>query len=387
MTVIEQSAAALLDADRLKQDAVGRIGHDDFGTGWEEGYDLLLSALHKLDMSLSSAQRAARQIGVFLDARLYANRGFAQYPQALDVPIVKPIVIAGLVRSGTTVLHKILSLDPQFQAPQHWLTMAPMPRPPVSEWRSVSAYRNLAGLVEDNLEISPELIEHHGISVDDAEETLFIQAQTFCSNIYPSMYDVPDYDRWFQSTDERPHYRYIAKILKLIGANEPEKRWLLKNPTDLFSLDAVLDTFSDAMVIQTHRDPIQSVPSVCGTILSGRRMVQDEPQDPARLGARESRFWADALRRAEDARTKHNPPAIDIEFHSFMADQLGTVRQIYDHFGLTLSAESEGRMQAWLDANPRRSASLQRVAPEEFGLTHARLADQYADYRSKRGYA
>ncbi len=376
-----------LDIDSLCAAAAARAGHDDFGTNWREGLEQLAVSANALNLDAASYQGMVAQISAFLDARLLAHKGFAENPGYSTVTIRQPIIIAGLVRSGTTILHKLLSIDPQFQVPEHWLTMAPMPRPPRDTWAENPIYRKLAGILDAQMEISPELIEHHNQAADEADETLLLQSQTFCSNIFPSAFGVPDYDRWFRSVDERPYFRYVADVLRLIGMNEPDRRWLTKNPTDLFSLDSVLDVFPDALIVQTHRDPVQSIPSVAGTIRSVRRIFLPGEPDKAAIGTREAEFWAEALRRAQETRQRREIHAIDIEFGDFMRDQIGVVRRIYDHFGLTLSPQTEEAMQDWLAAHPRQSKSLQRVAPEEYGLTAEGLAETFADYRRARCYA
>lgn len=376
-----------LDADSLCAAAAARAGHDDFGSNWREGLDHLVASANALDLDAASYQGMAAQIGAFLDARLLAQKGFAENPGYRNVEIRQPLIIAGLVRSGTTILHKLLSIDPQFQVPEHWLTMAPMPRPPRDTWAGNPIYRKLAGILDEQMEISPELVEHHNQAADEADETLLLQSQTFCSNIFPSAFGVPDYDRWFRSVDERPYFQYVADVLRLIGLNEPHRRWLTKNPTDLFSLDCVLDVFPDALIVQTHRDPVQSIPSVAGTIRSVRRIFLPGEPDKAAIGTREAEFWAEALRRAQEARQRREVNAIDIEFGDFMRDQMGVVRRIYDHFGLALAPQTEEAMQNWLAAHPRQSKSLQRVAPQEYGLTSEGLAETFADYRRSRGYA
>lgn len=383
----DTALASGLDADSLCAAAAARAGHDDFGSNWREGLDHLVASANALDLDAASYQGMAAQIGAFLDARLLAQKGFAENPGYRNVEIRQPLIIAGLVRSGTTILHKLLSIDPQFQVPEHWLTMAPMPRPPRDTWAGNPIYRKLAGILDEQMEISPELVEHHNQAADEADETLLLQSQTFCSNIFPSAFGVPDYDRWFRSVDERPYFHYVADVLRLIGLNEPHRRWLTKNPTDLFSLDCVLDVFPDALIVQTHRDPVQSIPSVAGTIRSVRRIFLPGEPDKAAIGTREAEFWAEALRRAQEARQRRKVNAIDIEFGDFMRDQMGVVRRIYDHFGLALAPQTEEAMQNWLAAHPRQSKSLQRVAPQEYGLTSDGLAETFADYRRSRGYA
>jgi len=370
---------SIIDAART------RTGHDDLGTGWEEGFDRILRELDRLDLDPTHAARSARKLGTFLDARLHAEQGWKAYPEFNAEPIRQPVIIAGLVRSGTTALHKLLSIDPQFQAPEHWLTLAPMPRPPRERWASVPEYRRLAGYLDEQLGNAPGLKEHHNQAVDDAEESIYLLAQNFTNNMFPSLWDMPDYDRWYQQQDETPNYRRLADALRLIGHREPDRRWLLKNPTDLFAMDAVLTALPDALVIQTHRDPVQAIPSICGLMQTARYAMSGKV-DSERLGERESRFYAEAVRRAAQARRRTPGQFMDVDFREFVADQLGTVRAIYERFGLTLQSEVEARMKAWLDANPRTSGTMQRIEPEAFGLTADGLARQYGEYRAALGY-
>jgi hypothetical protein len=46
------------------------------------------------------------------------------------------------------------------------------------------------------------------------------------------------YDAWWMTQDETPSYQRYAKVIKLIGANDPDKRWLLKNPGHIWQIDA-----------------------------------------------------------------------------------------------------------------------------------------------------
>lgn len=372
--------AAMLDAARA------RTGHDDFGSGWEDSFYRILADLDKLTIAPTYFERSQCKLGTFLDARLHTEHGLRQYPEVCDRPIRQPIIIAGLVRSGSTALHKLLLMDPQSQAPEHSLTLAPMPRPPRAEWPQVPEYRRLAGYLDEQLGNAPGLHEHHNQAVDDAEESIYILSQSFVNNMFPTMWDLPDYDAWYDRQDETESYRRLGDTLCLIGRNDPDRRRLLKNPTDLFAMDAVLNAFPDALVIQTHRDPVQAIPSICNLIGSARNAMQGHV-DAHALGKRQSEFYAEALRRASAARARAPDQFMDVDFRSFVGDQIGTARAIYDRFDLTLSPEVEARMMAWLDANPRGSGAMQRVAPEEYGLTAQGIAETYADYRMEQGYA
>ena len=386
-------AAAVGLQDTLTPEAMlaastARTGLDDFGEpAFREGLDRLLREVRAMGLSAECVAASAWRIGQSLDTRALAVKGFKERPDALARPIREPIVIAGLVRSGTTVLHHLMSLDPQFQGPEHWLTIYPQPRPPREAWDSNPGYVAEKAWLDAFLAASPEAADDHMMSAEGIEESIFILGASFANNMWPSMWHVPEYDAWYLGRDDTDSYRWLADVLRLIGADD-DRRWLLKNPTDLYSLQEVLNVFPDAKIIQTHRDPVASMPSVSSLIFSARKAFCGDKADPTLVGPREAALWAAALERAEAVRAKH-PGAtfIDMEFGRFVRDQIAEIRAIYDQLGLGLTAETETAMRAWLDAHPHRASTGPKYRPEDFGLTRAGLEAQFADYRRKHGYA
>lgn len=375
-----------LTSEALLAASTERTGVSDFGDpGFREGLVLLLSDIRALELDPACLQASAWRIGQSLDTRALAVRGLKDRPEVLERPIREPIIIAGLVRSGTTALHLLMSLDPQFQGPEHWLTVYPMPRPPREQWEQVPEYRAEKASLDAFLAASPEAADDHMMTAEGIEESLFILGSSFSSNMWPSMWEVPNYDRWYRGRDDTDSYRWLADVLRLIGAGD-ERRWLLKNPTDLFSLQEVLNVFPDAKIIQTHRDPVDAMPSVSNLIFSARRAFCGDKAKCEDVGRREAEVWAQALERAEAVRAGSGNQFVDVEFGDFTRDQMGTIRAIYDHFGLVLSAGTEAAMQAWLDAHPRRTTKGPKHVAEDFGLTREGLVDRFAAYRERRGY-
>lgn len=376
----------VLTPEALLAASTDRTGLSDFGDpAFREGFDLLLRDLRALDLAPDCVAASAYRIGQSLDTRALAVKGLKARPDLLADPIRAPIIIAGLVRSGTTALHLLMSLDPQFQGPEHWLTIYPMPRPPCEEWESVAEYRAEKAAVETFIAAAPEVFADHMMTVDGIEESLFILGASFASNMWPSMWQVPNYDRWYRERDDSDSYRWLADVLRLIGGGD-RRTWLLKNPTDLFSLREVLSVFPDARIIQTHRDPVEAMPSVSNLIYSARRAFCGEKADPGEVGEREAEIWAQALERADAVRGTRDNPVVDVDFRDFTRDQMGTIRRIYDAFGLTLTPETEAAMQQWLDAHPRRSGTGSKYKPEHFGLTREGLERRFATYRARHGY-
>ncbi|KHK89131.1 hypothetical protein LK12_22480 [Novosphingobium malaysiense] len=373
----------------LLAEAQRRAGLDDFGTGeWREGLERALAEFDEAGFSPAGAIAAREFLLANLVARLRTVEGFKANPQAMARPIVRPMIVTGIVRSGTTALHKLLAVDPQFQGAEHWLCAAPQPRPPRAEWADNPDFITAKAALDAMIAVAPEVLDDHGMAVDTVEESLNILSHCFHSNMLPSQFDIPRYDAWFKSTDDTFSYRYLADVMRLIGANDPDRTWLLKNPTDTFSLAEILEVFPDAMIVQTHRDPLQAVPSIVNLLRGAHRMFRGEENiDYPKIFAREQEMWALAMERADAVKDANPGRVFDVDFRHFVKNQMEVVRKIYDHFGLELRPEVENAMQDWLDAHPRKSSTMQRFTPEDFGASTEELKQRYAAYRERYGYA
>jgi len=375
-------------AETLLAQATAQTGLSDFGDpNFRDGYDRFLASLDAASRLTEDGCTATEaQIGLLLRCRLSTVAGWKARPDCLQRPVVAPLIITGIVRSGTTALHRLLSIDPRFQGFEHWLVRAPKPRPPLADWPDDPAYRAAGVALDQMIAAAPEMLNDHMMTVDAVEESIFLLAPSFANNMFPSQWTIPDYDAWYRGIDERPCYRWLADTLRLIGVDTPDRRWLLKNPTDLHAIDAVLEIFPDAKIILTHRDPVQAIPSIANLLLSVRGMFEGDRADPRQLIDREADFWAEALRRTEAAKVRRPESFIDIEFGDFVRDQMGAVDAIYRHFGMVLASDVEVEMRSWLAAHPRRPGVLQRHLPEEFGSSAVALAERFADYRKMRNY-
>lgn len=375
---------------QMLDEAIAATGYDDFGNPqFLQNMDRHLASIDEEGrVTPNGLKMTALQHGLALRALLHAQAGFKAHSDALAKPIVNPLIIAGIPRSGTTALHRLLFCDPQFQGYEHWLTRAPMPRPPRGIWPSLEPYREAKAGLDAVVAAAPEMLNDHMHEVDAVEESLFLLAATFCSNHFPEQWHVPSYDAWYRRADETPSYLWLADTHRLIGAETHGKRWLIKNPTDIFSIKAVLAAFPDAMIIQTHRDPLEAIPSLVNLLSNVRRMYEENNFDPELLIRRDGEFWELATRRMEEAKAQEPGRYLDIDFREFTRDQMATIYRIYDHFGLQLTGDVEDRMRSWLAANPRREArgGGPKHRAEDFGMSSGELAEVFSDYRHKYGY-
>jgi hypothetical protein len=370
--------------DELHRAAVEATGLEDFGDpAYRTGLRVLLRAFDT-DPQLTEIGRQFAYGTVLgtLTARLHTQHGWSQHREILQHRLEKPLVITGIPRTGTTALHKLLSMDPQFQGLERWLTETPMIRPPRERWESLPAYRATVANLEAFFAAMPEMRKAHDMVADEPDECLEVLRQSFVSNRFSSSAYLPSYDEWFFAQSEANSYRRYADVLRLVGAAEPNKRWLLKNPGHIAQIEALFDVLPDACVIQTHRDPVKAIPSLCSTLYMARRMFEGEATRAETIGARECRYWHQALTRTAGARRSREKQFFDVDHRDFVADPMGTVRSIYDYFGLELSAIAQERMRVWIAARPTSKHGEHRYRLEDFGITAPQVRDTFADYRS-----
>jgi hypothetical protein len=222
---------------------------------------------------------------------------------------------------------------------------------------------------------------------DDVDECLEVLKQGFCSNTYGSTFRVPGYDAWWAGQDEGASYRRYAAALRVIGA-EDTRPWLLKNPGHIHTLAQLLAVFPDACIVQTHRDPVQALPSLCSVLAMARRLSEGGNVVPREIGARETANWENAVTRAMALREQAPPrQVLDVRHRDFHRDPLGVVRRIYRHFGYELSPQVEKAMQARIQANPEGRHGAHVYTSEHFGLEAGAIRERFATYIQRHDLA
>jgi hypothetical protein len=371
--------------DALHEAASRSAGHDDFGDrNYETGLRVLLDALDSGPPLGEEGYETARQMVVeALVGRLVTQSGWNAWPEVLKSRIERPLVVIGVPRTGTTALHNLLSLDPQFQGLERWLACAPMPRPPRETWEAEPTYQAAVRRIEAFRQAQPQSAAAHSAEAWEVDECILPMAHSFCCNWFGSKLDVPDYDAWFRREDHGHALARHADVLKLIGKDDA-RPWLLKNPTHLLSIEALLSVFPDACVVQTHRHPAASIASLSHMLGGIRDQVAGRSTDRGRLQAREIALWSEATRRGMAAQDRHPDRFFNVWQRDIRADPLATVAGIYEHFGLELSAEAQARMQDWAQANPPDARFGHDYPPAQ---DPAAIRDAFAPYIARYGLA
>lgn len=357
--------------------AVRTTGMSDFGDGaHEEGLRVLVEDLASAEAGLTPRgnyfQRS--EVKSALVGVLLTQAQFAAHPEHADVPIERPVFLMGLPRTGTTALHRLLHADPAAQGLEMWLTQYPQPRPPRETWEDDPIFTAMQQAFAAHHVESPEYMGIHYMDATTVEECWRLLRQTGKSNSYESLANVPRYTEWLAKQDWTDAYARHKQNLQLVGLNDADKRWVLKNPSHMSALDALMTVYPDALVVYTHRDPVTCIASSCS--LSAETTVgHSTTYDGEVIGRTQLDLWSRAYHAFHDARPAYDQDQfIDIAFGDLVKDPHGTTRQVYEKFGLDWTPEVEAAISA-LDRESKEGKTKPRHSYDlaDYGLTETQV--------------
>lgn len=383
----ERFAAAL---DQLHELVAKEVGTSDFGGGdYLPGLRVLLQSMDYDPHFTEQGRRFAWStvVGV-LKGRAQAIKSMADHPGFDDRPISSPVVITGIPRTGTTALHKLMAVDERFQGLQTWLLDAPMPRPPAESWTDYPEFHKTVAILEARYAGAPGKRAAHNMVAEEVDECCLVLRQSFVSNLWSCGWSAPTYDAWWQCQSEEAAYRHYYRCVQLIGSNDPDKRWLLKNPGHIENLDLLFAVFPDAKVIQTHRDPAKAVPSLTALLMQTHAMMEDGSRYEQRaqiMLAREVAKWANAVRKADTVREKHPGQVLDVVHGDFHRDPMRTIESIYAFIGMDLTEAVRAGMAQRIEDEPELSHGVHRYDVKDFGLTEDEVREWFGDYVQRFG--
>ena len=367
----------------LHASAVKACGLEDFGSdddNYKEALAVLLDSYQReADLTELGSKMSRFFLRNALVARLVSEAAWKQYPQHADVVIERPIFVTGLPRTGTTALHRLLAADPAHQGLELWLAEFPQPRPPRETWPDNPIYRQLEAQFTKAHQENPDYTGLHFMTAGEVEECWQLLRQSVHSVSYETLAHVPSYARWLARQDWTKPYQRHRRNLQLIGLNDVEKRWVLKNPSHLFALDALFATYPDALVVQCHRPAETIMASMC-SLSQHTTAGWSNTFVGAQIGADAMETWTRGLRLFNEARANYDPAQFhDVEYADFVKDPIGTVEGIYRHFGLEFTdaaRDAMTRLHTESQRGPRAPRHSYSLA--DYGLTAESVCDAFS---------
>lgn len=374
-------------------DAQRKEALTDWGPGeFERPLRVLLDDYARADLNAVGIHILRSGIVHSLRMRLRAQEWIRRHPQILDERVAAPIAVVGMMRSGTTLLQRLLAADPRFVCAYGWeaVEVAPRldhgftgvdPRIAISEAREAKSR-----------ELAPELFAIHPMYAREAEEEIVFLADAFLSHVPESGADLPHYRSWLDERDFSPAYAYLQRMLQFLQWQKRQRgllgqRWVLKSPAHLGYLDLLRAQFPDLHVVHMHRDPRATIASGASLNATLHAMHADTvdldrvgAQWLARMGWTNDRAMASRYRWGDDAAR-----VTDIGFDDAVADPIGQVARVYDAIGVALTGEAEDAMRRWLDERPREAARP-AYGLENYGLRPERVDERFTLYNKRFGH-
>lgn len=369
-----------------------RAGLDDFGP--EDFRERLALIFDEVDgdsnyTELLRATFFGRAVGV-LTNRLMILDELRRHPEIDERAIERPVIIAGLPRSGTTHLLNLLAGGERFSAMRYWESLQPVPfaREPVpADHAADPRYRRAEASWQRLQRVNPMMAPYHPMDPDHIHEDLEFQMPDIASYNWEWMARMPRWRDYYHATDQTPHYAFAARVLKLLDhLHDSSRRWVLKCPQHFEQLPTLLDVYPDALVVFTHRDPIASLQSIVTQIAYAIR-TREREVDPDWYFA----YWTDRveqLLRAYVRDAEHVPDAqrIDVRFDEFMEDDLATALKVHAAAGVPADDELRASLSLFLDTHARHQhGAIDHDLRRDFGADVDALRERFAFYTEHVG--
>ena len=375
-----------LVASARRQTGLADFGDVDFAGPLRR---LLESCTTESDLSLVGRMATKWDVVRFLSNLLRLRAEELRRPTIMAEPIERPIFITGLPRSGTTFLHRLMLADPMNRAPLVWETIYPYPDP---RDRTDRRAARVAGQLRTFEKLAPDFRALHPLEADSPQECSEITAHTFRSLRFDTNYHIPSYRAWLDADVERhqPAYRFHKRFLQHLQSQDRARRepgrWVLKCPEHLFALRSLRTVYPDARLVFVHRDPVR-------VLLSQARLTEvlrrpfTRRMDVAQIGRDESARWLDGTRRmmevGDDAGLPE--PVCHVHHMDLIADPVATVDAVYRHFGATLPATAETRIEAYVKAHPNGGYGRHEYHSADHGLDPAIERARFRPYMLRFG--
>ena len=374
--------------ERLVATACEEAGSDDFGDdGWQPGLDRLTDGLvNEARLSAIGVEIAYLDLMRALKNRLGVIAWRKEHPEIAREPVIAPIVIVGQPRTGTTILYDLLAQDPDLRAPLTWEVDAPCPVPQPETYHNDPRIAQTQASIELSEQIIPGFLAFHPMGALVGQECVRITASEFTSMIFSVQYRLPSYYRWLlYEADHAGAYRFHRIFLQHLQSGV-SGQWLLKSPAHLWHLDALLTEYPDALIVQTHRDPLNVISSIAALTHHLRRMGTDD-SNIAECAAQSYEEVVVGLGREMALRDSGAVPAervIDVLFTDFVNDPLTTITDIYQKLGRELRPDTAQKMRYFLAAHPGDSGGG-RYTWSDTGLDAAEVRDRVNAYQDRYG--
>lgn len=316
--------------------------------------------------------------------RMVANRlrlveARRRHPEVFARPLRPPVLITGLPRSGTTLLHRLLSQLPQSRGLPLWQSREPV------HFGAVDLRRPRMALDNQLLRwLAPEVMAKHAFELDSPEEAISLFDAAGGWNLFlwriGGCYSYLDWCLAREPSELEPAYAAFFDQLRWLQRSCPDTRLVLKTPNHMGFLDAFLAQAPEAVVVQTHRDPAVTLPSYLSLHATMHGVSCPAPDLP-RLGASSLEMWATYADRALAVRERL--PAgrvLDVDYEDLRRDGVGEALRVCQAAGLGGRVDLRARLEAELAGRPQHRHGKHVYDLADYGLSREQVHGRFGAY-------
>ncbi len=386
---LESLASVPMTEEQVLSLAQQMTGCDDWGPdeSFRVGLRVLVDAIEAMEPPDRWRHSFRRQIVHFLNQRLRLREDERGSPEIREESIDGPVMIVGIPRTGTTLTHDLLALDPSARAPRNWEYAAPWPAPQIETFATDPRIAKVNASWKAQLDASPELSSMLPMDANMPSECNDSMMFHFAGPNYWAWFRVPEHRRWTAEQTAPGLYGTHKRILQQLQWKGPRGRWTLKSPGFIGDLTAILDTYPDARLVWTHRDPATTIASLSSLVAALQNALLGVYPDPVELGKETRDLWVACLKRGMAARSDPRvaKAVLDIPYRELVSDKVGTTRRIHDHFGLEFTDEHQKGIEALEVVQPSSHFAKHSYTPEDFGVDVDSLREELSDYYAQYG--
>ncbi|HEY7135248.1 MAG TPA: sulfotransferase [Acidimicrobiia bacterium] len=375
------------ERDALLDEAHITTGLDDFGDDpFVEALDVLIaSAEDESRLHVVGRWRLRTMLLGLLANRLKLREYVRHDPEVMTEPIVAPIVVTGAPRSGTSILHQLLSHDPAHRAPRSWEFWCPTPPPEPATYGRDARVPLADAEIRLSAALAPSFDAMHEMSATMPRECIGAQNCALRSDDLPGNFRLPSYQAWLDGADMQPAYAWHRLILQTLQRRMPSRRWVLKAPSHLAALDTLFETYPDAELVITHRDPLTMLASVTSLEATLYWAHSDGVQYDTVAQEQLDRH-ARLLDGLVDWREHHPGVRVhDVEYWRFVEDPVRAMEELYAAMDTQLTGDARAAIAGHVAAKPQGRHGGHRYSFDDLGLDERTTRARFRRYQDRFG--
>jgi Sulfotransferase family len=355
----------------------------------EEALAILLRSLNtEAQLSEEGARAMTQRVLRILCNRLRMERDYRAHPKIEEQKIVRPLILTGGGRTGSTKLHLLLAASGDFKFIPLWQNYT-------LSLRTGDRHEDPAPRIRDTEEFvrwfdarAPKARMIHAFDAQEPEEETHLYEQAAFGFYLFAFAFIPSFMQWFATQDFRRHVVFFRRALKYLqwqfhdGDTRP---WVLKYPAYQGCEPLLREFFRDAVFVATWRDPVSTLTSSCSLFSAWYEAYSDANFDQI-LGPMMLEGQAQRIQMQIDARRERPDIRVfDIAYADLTRSSEQVVKNIYGHAGLPLSDRAKQAMRAWDRDNAQHKHGAHQYVLAQFGLTREIAEARYRDYSDAYG--